>query len=435
MAPLKINLLSLGCSKNTVDTEQLMFQLKKNHVAVSFESSGKPYDVVIINTCGFIGDAKEESINEILKQVEYKIQGDVRKIIVFGCLAQRYKNELEIEIPEVDLFIGTDKIPQILSFLGLKYFGNDLAKRMLSSSKNYAYVKISEGCNRKCTFCAIPIMRGTYKSKPVESIVAEVKYLASMGVKEILLIAQDLSFYGIDLYAKSQLKTLIGKLSAIEGIEWIRLHYAFPEGFPLEVIDYMRDNPKICKYLDMPFQHISDRILKKMNRKVTSEQSYRLIQTIRDKVPGICLRTSIMVGFPGETMNDFNQLMQFISDIKFERLGVFKYSHEEGTIAFKSLKDNISDKLKEKRMEILMNQQYEISLRHNLKMVGNTFKVMVDRFENNMFIGRTEFDSPGIDNEVQIISKGLIIGRFYPVTILSADPYSLKGHVIQLNHE
>ncbi len=429
-AKMKINLVTLGCSKNLVDSEILLKQFKNNGAEVSHDANSGSFDAVLINTCGFIGDAKEESINEILQWVQKKKTGKVKKVIVFGCLSERYLNELSVELPEVDHFFGTNDIEKIIKSFEFIKSDSSFEKRVITTAGHFEFLKISEGCNRSCSFCAIPLMRGKHKSKPIESLVAESRYLAGKGVKELILIAQDLSSYGIDLYGKQKLASLLEKLSRIDGIEWIRLHYAYPSQFPMDILPIIAQNPKLCKYLDIAFQHISNPVLKAMRRNISTSETYSLIEEIRKQVPGIALRTSLMVGHPGETEVEFNELVDFVSQVRFERMGVFTYSHEEDTYSFKNFSDSVSDETKEARREELMKKQESISLENNLAMIGKEYKVIIDRKEDKLFYGRTEFDSPEIDNEVIITSKKASIGSICNVKITNAYEFDLQGEII-----
>jgi ribosomal protein S12 methylthiotransferase len=407
-----------------------MAQLKASDFQVVHNRNSKS-EIVVINTCGFIKDAKQESIDTILQYVDAKQKGLINKLYVMGCLSERYKNELIDQIPEVDQYFGVKNLQEIIKEVGGNYRDELVGERVLTTPTHFAYLKISEGCNRKCTFCAIPGIRGKHRSKPIESILAEAKRLSAKGVKEVMLIAQDLSFYGMDLYRKHLLHVLIDELTKIEGIEWIRLHYAYPAGFPESVLSLIRDKEKICKYLDIPIQHINNRILNLMQRGYSKEETLHLLLKIREEVPGITIRTTLIVGFPGETRQEFEELIDFVRDFKFDRLGVFPYSHEEGTSAFK-LRDNIPAKVKIDRMEHLMNIQQAISLELNETKVGKVFKTIIDRREGDYYIGRTECDSPEIDNEVVINSKQsrLKSGKFYPVLISKADYFDVFGNIV-----
>ncbi len=417
----------MGCSKNLVDSEYLMKQLDANNFIVEHESNKNEFDYIIINTCGFINDAKEESIETILNYVKTKGEGLIKKVFVIGCLSERYKQELEKEIPEVDKYYGTNDLNKILSDLDTNFRKELINERILTTPKHYAYLKISEGCNRTCSFCAIPLMRGKYKSKPIDDLILETRKLVDKGVKEILLIAQDLSFYGYDIYKKYELAKLLEKLSDIKGIEWIRLHYLFPSDFPLDILPVIRERENICKYIDISFQHISDNMLKLMKRNFSKKQTLELISTIREQVSGIHIRTTLLTGHPGETKNDFNELIEFVKKSKFERLGVFKYSHEEDTYSYKNYEDEISDNIKQKRADKIMEIQKEISAEHNNSKINSIVKVIIDRVEGDYYIARTEFDSPEIDNEVLIKKQNidLKIGEYYNVKIISADEFDL----------
>ena len=425
----KINFISLGCSKNTVDSEQLANQLKANDFKVVFESK-KHLPITIINTCGFIHDAKEQSIETILECIEAKLRGEIQILVVFGCLYQRYKKELKEALPEVDAFFGVHDLQEILNYLQAQFNQDILIYRTLSTPNHYAYLKISEGCNHRCSFCAIPQIRGNYISKPVEQLVREAEVLVSQGVKELILIAQDLTYYGMDLYKRKELAKLLKELVAIQGVEWIRLHYTYPNAFPLEVLDIMKDNEKVCNYLDIPIQHINDGILQSMKRKITEKEIRDLIEIVRNKVPEIALRTSLIVGYPGETKKIYRQLESFVHEIRFDRLGIFTYSHEEKTAAF-VLKDTISRKEKEERKENLMFIQQQISLEKNTEKIGKCYKVLIDYENKNYFVGRTEFDSPEVDNLVYINKKSANckLGNFYSVKIIKADSFDLFGEI------
>ena len=424
-----INIITLGCSKNMVDSEQLAMQLEQNSFHVSHESP-EPLPVTLINTCGFIQDAKAESIETILDCVEQKAKGEIKILIIFGCLSARYAEDLKKEIPELDAVFGVNSLREILTFLNAKLYAEALTIRKISTPSHYAYLKISEGCNRQCSFCIIPKIRGKQVSKPVEIIRDEAIILAEQGVKELILVAQDLTDYGYDLYKKRKIYALLEELLKIKNIEWIRLHYMYPNSFQTDILDLMREFPTICKYLDIPIQHINDEILSAMKRKITGDEIRKLLDTIRDKVPDIVIRTSIIVGFPNENRKKFHQLMKFLEESQLDRVGVFTYSHEEDTPAYK-LKETVYEKEKEKRKEELMFLQQEISLKKNRRKVWKKLKVLIDREEPNQFIGRTEFDSPEIDNTV-IIPKNnqkLSVGNFYDITITSADCFDLIGEV------
>lgn len=428
----KVNVVTLGCSKNIVDSEVLMGQLKANQIAVEHESGQDDYSIVIINTCGFVENAKQESIDTILRFVKAKKEGKVEKVYVAGCLSERYKADLEKEIPDVDAYFGTRELPKILKTLKADYKHELVGERLLTTPHHYAYFKISEGCDRPCSFCAIPLMRGGHVSVPKEELVERAKKLASNGTKELLLIAQDLTYYGLDIYKKRELADLINRLSDVNGIEWIRLHYAFPNGFPMEVLDVMNKKENICKYLDMPLQHISDNVLTSMRRGITRQKTIDTVKQIRDKVPGIAIRTTLIAGYPGETQKDHEEMLKWVEETKFERLGIFTYSHEENTHAF-SLKDDVPEKTKRKRADAVMELQQEISYTLNQAKIGNTYKVLFDRKENDFFIGRTEFDSPDVDNEVLVKADKntyVRIGDFANVKIKSASDFDLYGDLI-----
>jgi ribosomal protein S12 methylthiotransferase len=427
----RINVITLGCSKNRVDSEVMMAQLRANEFDVAHEKD-EGREVVIINTCGFIDNAKQESINTILEYAEAKKKGKVEKLYVTGCLSERYKNELEEEIPEVDAFFGTMELPALLKKFNADYKHELVGERFLTTPQHYAYMKISEGCNRTCAFCAIPLMRGKHVSKPIEEIIKEAQNLVRTGVKEVMLIAQELTYYGLDLYKERKLAELLHKLADVKGLEWIRLHYAYPTKFPLEILDVIRKRENICNYLDIPFQHISDPVLKRMKRGITSIETKELIQTIREKIPGITLRTTLLTGFPQENEEEFNELLQFIKETKFDRIGVFTYSHEEGTSAY-DYKDDVAEEIKKQRADDLMNLQQTISLEKNQQKIGQIFKVLIDRKESNNFIGRTEGDSPEVDNEVLIPASGLYLrqGDFVQVRITDAEAFDLFGEVVK----
>jgi len=428
--PNKVNVITLGCSKNIVDSEVMMGQLMANDFQVEHDSSNKDAGIVIVNTCGFIDRAKEESINTILSMAKEKKRGNIEKLYVTGCLSQRYEEDLELEIPEVDAFFGTMELPSLLKKLNAEYKHELIGERVLTTPLHYAYVKISEGCNRTCTFCAIPLMRGEHRSRTIEDIILEAKNLARNGVKEIILIAQELTYYGLDLYKKRALSELLKKLCDVDGIEWIRLHYAYPSKFPLDIIDVMKSENKICNYLDIPLQHANDVVLARMKRQITQSETIQLIEQIRNKIPDITLRTTMLVGFPDETDKEFEDLMLFVEKMKFNRLGVFQYSHEENTQAY-NFADNISDEIKAERASQLMQMQEEISLTYNEKLVGKTLKVLFDKKEGGYFIGRTSGDSPEVDNEVLVDAKNNFarIGDFANVEITSVLPFDLYGNI------
>ena len=426
----RVNIITLGCSKNMVDSEVLSGQLLANDIDTVHENEKLDHNIVIINTCGFIDKAKEESINTILENVALKKKGKLDKVYVTGCLSERYKNNLEEEIPEVDAFFGTMELPRILKQFEADYKGELIGERLLATPSHYAYVKISEGCNRTCSFCAIPLMRGQHISRTIESIVDEAKQLVKRGVKEIMLIAQELTYYGLDIYKKRELPRLLNELAVVPGLQWIRLHYAYPSKFPMEILDAMNAHDNICKYLDMPLQHAADNMLKAMKRNITRFEMEDLINAIREKVPGICLRTTLIAGFPGETREDVEELKTFLQKMKFDRVGIFTYSHEEDTSAH-GLDDNISAEEKEERAQEIMDVQQDISLEKNTEKIGQIFKVLVDKKESGRYMGRTEFDSVEVDNEVIInTKKKLVIGDFVQVKITKAFDYDLEGDLI-----
>lgn len=423
---MKVNIISLGCSKNLVDTELLLKQLDQAGYVTETDVENSDAEVVIINTCGFIGDAKEESVNTILEQIERKKDGYIEQVYVMGCLSQRYSKELKEEIPEVDAFFGKFDWKGVLEKMG-KHFNESVRnQRLLTTPSHYAYLKISEGCDRTCSYCAIPIMTGKHKSREFEEILAESRELVKSGVKEILVVAQDLTYYGIDLYGKNRLAELISRLADIEGLEWIKLHYAYPAGFPEEVLTVMRERPNVCKYLDIALQHCSNHMLKQMRRGISKQQTLDLLRKIRREVPGIFIRTTLMTGHPGETPEDFEELCEFVREMQFERLGVFPYSHEDDTYCDKHYKDDVPEEIKRERAEKIMELQAGISERLNRSLVGKTFRVLIDRQEEDCYIGRTEHDSPEVDPEVLVRSeKELKTGEFYTVTITGFDEYDL----------
>jgi len=426
----KVNIITLGCSKNMVDSEVLSGQLQANAFDVVHENKKLDHNIVIVNTCGFIDKAKEESVNTILDQVDLKKKGKLDKVYVTGCLSERYKQNLETEIPEVDAYFGTMELPGLLAVLNADYKTELVGERLLSTPSHYAYMKISEGCNRTCSFCAIPLMRGDHRSKPMEELIIEAEKLVKMGVKELMLIAQELTYYGLDLYKKRMLPELLKKLAAVEGIEWIRLHYAYPSKFPLDIIDVMKEEPKICNYLDMPLQHASDNMLKAMKRQITRQEMKDLIGEIRSRIPGICLRTTLIAGFPGETREDVEEVKEFLAEMQFDRVGIFTYSHEEDTSAH-AMEDTLSAEEKEARAQEIIEFQQEISFEKNQSMIGQTLKVIVDKKEAGRYIGRTEFDSVEVDNEVIIhSSRKLNPGDFVNVIITKAYDYDLEGDVV-----
>jgi len=424
----RINVVTLGCSKNVYDSEVLMGQLKASGKDVVHEQEG---NVVVINTCGFINNAKEESVNTILEFMQKKEAGEVDKVFVTGCLSERYKPDLEKEIPNVDQYFGTTELPGLLKALGADYKHELIGERLTTTPKNYAYLKIAEGCDRPCSFCAIPLMRGKHKSTPIEDLVIEAEKLAASGVKELILIAQDLTYYGLDLYKKRNLAELLENLVKVEGIEWIRLHYAFPTGFPMDVLDVMKREPKVCNYLDIPLQHISDAILKSMRRGTTQAKTTKLIEEFRAKVPEMTIRTTLIVGYPGETEEDFQTLKQWVKDMRFERLGCFTYSHEENTHAYK-LEDDVPEEVKMQRANEIMEIQSQISWELNQAKIGQEFKVVIDRKEGNYFVGRTEFDSPDVDNEVLIDASQVYLktGEFTTIRVTEAEDFDLYGEVV-----
>lgn len=423
----KVNIITLGCSKNLVDSEVMGGQLKRAKIDVQHESKKLDYNISIINTCGFIDLAKEESINTILEQVELKKQGKIEKVYVTGCLSERYRQNLEEEIPEVDAYFGTRELRELLAKFKIDYKAELVGERMLTTPRHYSYLKISEGCNRTCAFCAIPLMRGKHTSKPIEDLVSEASALVKAGTKELMLIGQELTYYGLDIYKSRELPALLRQLAEIPGLEWIRLHYAYPSKFPLEIIDVMKEYPNICNYLDMPVQHASDKILKSMRRQITRKETEDLIGEIRNRIPGICLRTTLIAGFPGETEDDVEEVKDFLGKMQFERVGIFTYSHEENTAAF-DLEDSIPFEIKQQRADEIMEFQRDISYQKNLQKEGKIFKVIVDKKEAGKYIGRTEFDSVEVDNEVIISSKRkLLPGDFVNVRITKAYDYDLEG--------
>lgn len=431
-----VNVITLGCSKNLVDSEFMLRQLKASGFEIHYDSNTES-DVIIINTCGFINDAKEESVNTILHWANLKKEGKVEKLYVMGCLSERYKEELMTEIPESDGFYGVNDLNQLLQDMNAPFRKELLSERIITTPSHYAYLKVSEGCDHKCAFCAIPSIRGKNISKPIEQLVKEAQFLADSGVKEVMLIAQDLTYYGMDIYGKKELSELVTRISEINGIEWIRLHYAYPLGFPMDILDIIRENPKVCKYLDIPLQHINDRVLKSMKRGLGGENTRKLVAEIRERVPGIAIRTSLIVGYPGETADEFNELKEFVRESKFERLGVFTYSHEEKTPAY-DMKDDIRPAVKARRAEQIMTLQQEISENRNLSFHDTIQKVIIDRETEDSLIGRTEFDSPEVDNEVIItkssvpvnVKPATLMGQFCKVRITGSDIYDLYGDLI-----
>ena len=427
----KVNIITLGCSKNMVDSEVLSGQLIANDIDAVHENKKKDHNIVIVNTCGFIEKAKEESINTILQQVELKKRGKLDKVYVTGCLSERYKQNLEDEIPEVDAFFGTMELPMILKQFDADYKTELIGERLLSTPQHYAYMKISEGCNRTCAFCAIPLMRGQHVSRPIESLVDEAKRLVQRGVKEVMLIAQELTYYGLDIYKKRELPKLLHALADVQGLEWIRLHYAYPSKFPMDIIDAIKERDNICNYLDMPLQHAANNMLQLMKRQITREEMEDLIGEIRNKIPDICIRTTLITGFPGETRDDVEELKTFLQKMRFDRVGTFTYSHEEGTSAY-DMNDDIPAEEKEERAQEIMEVQQEISLEKNMEKVGKTFKVIIDKKEAGRYLGRTEFDSVEVDNEVIIHSKKkLTAGDFVNVKITKAYDYDIEGEVVE----
>ncbi len=426
----KVNIITLGCSKNLVDSEVLSGQLMANDIDVVHESEKRDHNIVVINTCGFIDKAKEESVNTILEHVELKAKGKLDKVYVTGCLSERYRNDLEQEIPEVDAWFGTMELPLILKKFDADYKAELIGERLLSTPSHYAYLKISEGCNRTCSFCAIPLMRGKHVSKTIEQVKAEAEILVSKGVKEIMLIAQELTYYGLDIYKERKLDELMNVLADIPGLEWIRLHYAYPSKFPMEILDVMRDRPNICNYLDIPLQHASDRMLSAMKRQITRKEMLELIAAIRERVPGIAIRSTFITGFPGETQEDVEELKAFLEEVRFDRVGIFTYSHEENTSAY-DLEETLTSEEKEERAREIMEVQQEISLEKNQAYVGKVMRVMVDKKEAGKYLARTEFDSVEVDNEVIIsTTKRLKLGEFYEVKIVKAYDYDLEAELV-----
>ena len=429
----RVNVITLGCSKNIYDSEVLMGQLRNNQMDVVHESDKiRDNDIIVINTCGFIDNAKQESIDTILQYSELKEQGKVGKVIVTGCLSERYKPELEAEITNVDAYFGTNDLKSILANLGADYKHELIGERLLTTPSHFAYLKIAEGCNRPCSFCAIPLMRGRHLSRTIDDLVKEAAILAKKGTKELILIAQDLTYYGIDIYGKRKLDDLLRRLSDVEGIEWIRLQYAYPSGFPMEILTVMNERSNVCNYLDMPLQHISDNMLTSMRRGITKQKTIDLVNSIRDKVPNIAMRTTLICGYPGETDQDFEEMKSWVEETRFERLGCFTYSHEEKTHAHR-LVDDVPSEVKEYRVEEIMNSQQEISLEKNERKIGNSYKVLIDKKEGDYFVGRTEYDSPEVDNEVLLDAAvdyaGL--GSFVTVKIDRADDFDLYGHIVK----
>ncbi len=429
----RVNVVTLGCSKNIYDSEILMGQLKGNNFNVVHEDNKiRNDDIIVINTCGFIDNAKQESIDTILQYSELKDQGKVGKVIVTGCLSERYKPELEAEITNIDAYFGTNDLQNLLRSVGADYKHELIGERLLTTPSHFAYFKIAEGCNRPCSFCAIPLMRGKHLSQPIEQLVKDAQNLAKNGTKELILIAQDLTYYGLDIYGKRNLDELLRRLSDVDGIEWIRLQYAYPSGFPMEILDVMKERDNICKYMDMPLQHISDNMLKSMRRGITKQKTIDLVNTIRDKVLGIAMRTTLITGYPGETEQDFEEMQQWVEATKFDRLGCFTYSHEEKTHAY-SLIDDVPAEVKQQRADAIMEIQQEISFEKNQEKIGNTYKVLIDKKDGSYFVGRTEYDSPEVDNEVLIDAKVdyATIGSFVNVKIDTAEDFDLYGHIVK----
>ncbi len=426
----KVNVVTLGCSKNIFDSEVMMSQLKANKFEVEHESKEDDSEIVIINTCGFIDNAKEESIDTILRYADAKEEGKVDKVYVTGCLSERYRDDLQNEIPNVDAFFGTRELPRLLKTLKADYKKELIGERLITTPNHYAYFKIAEGCDRPCSFCAIPLMRGGHKSTPIEDLVQHAKQLAAQGVKELILIAQDLTYYGLDLYGKRNLAELLEKLSDVEGIEWIRLHYAFPSGFPMDVLKVMRERDNICNYIDIPLQHISDPMLKSMRRGTTKKKTNQLLKAFREEVPEMAIRTTLIAGYPGETEDDFKQMEEWVKESRFDRLGIFTYSHEENTHAF-NLEDDVPEEVKHERANRIMEIQSGISFEMNQEKVGKTYNVLFDRAEGDYFIGRTEFDSPEVDNEVLVPKSEYVrLGDFAKVKILRAEEFDLFGELV-----
>lgn len=431
----KVNVVTLGCSKNLFDSELMMSQLKANQFEVEHESKQDDSEIVIVNTCGFIDNAKQESIDTILNFANAKKNGQLDKLYVTGCLSERYREDLEAEITEVDAFFGTRELPRLLKTLKADYKKELVGERLITTPAHYAYFKIAEGCDRPCSFCAIPLMRGGHKSTPIEELVAHARQLAAQGVKELILIAQDLTYYGLDLYKERKLAALLKELVKVEGIEWIRLHYAFPTGFPLDVLDVIRDEPKVCNYLDIPLQHISTDMLKSMRRGTTKEKTIKLIEQFREKVPNMAIRTTLIAGYPGETEADFREMEEWVKDTRFDRLGIFTYSHEENTHAHK-LEDDVPEAVKQQRADRIMEIQSDISFQLNQEKVGQTFKVLFDRKENGYWVGRTEFDSPEVDNEVLVPDDAYLrLGDFANVKINRAEHFDLFGEIVADSNE
>lgn len=433
MKKIVVDIITLGCSKNLVDSERLMRQLELEGFGVTHDEDNPKGDIAVVNTCGFIGDAKEESINMILQMARRKKDGNLRKLYVMGCLSERYMKELRQEIPEVDAYYGKFDWETLLRDLGKEYHGEASLERCLTTPSHYAYLKISEGCDRNCSYCAIPIITGKHRSRPMDDILQEVRLLVSQGVREFQVIAQELTYYGLDLYGKRMIAELVDAMARIEGVEWIRLHYAYPSQFPLELLDVMASHDNVCKYMDIALQHISDNILQSMHRHIDKRQTYALIQEMRRRVPGIHLRTTLMVGFPGETDEDYRQLLDFVRDVRFERMGAFAYSAEDGTFSGDNLADDVPEEVKQARLSKLMRVQQTISMEVQASKVGSVFRVMIDRKEGEYYVGRTEYDSPEVDPEVLIradSARPLAVGNFYDVKIHDSDDFDLYGHVV-----
>ena len=433
MKKIVVDIITLGCSKNLVDSERLMRQLELEGFGVTHDEDNPKGDIAVVNTCGFIGDAKEESINMILQMARRKRDGNLRKLYVMGCLSERYMKELSQEIPEVDAYYGKFDWETLLRDLGKEYHGEASLERCLTTPSHYAYLKISEGCDRNCSYCAIPIITGKHRSRPLDDILQEVRLLVSQGVREFQVIAQELTYYGLDLYGKRMIAELVDAMARIEGVEWIRLHYAYPSQFPLELLDVMASHDNVCKYMDIALQHISDNILQSMHRHIDKRQTYALIQEMRRRVPGIHLRTTLMVGFPGETDEDYRQLLDFVRDVRFERMGAFAYSAEDGTFSGDNLADDVPEDVKQARLSKLMRVQQTISMEVQASKVGSVFRVMIDRKEGEYYVGRTEYDSPEVDPEVLICAdsaRPLAVGNFYDVKIHDSDDFDLYGHVV-----
>ena len=433
MKKIVVDIITLGCSKNLVDSERLMRQLELEGFGVTHDEDNPKGDIAVVNTCGFIGDAKEESINMILQMARRKKDGNLRKLYVMGCLSERYMKELSQEIPEVDAYYGKFDWETLLRDLGKEYHGEASLERCLTTPSHYAYLKISEGCDRNCSYCAIPIITGKHRSRPLDDILQEVRLLVSQGVREFQVIAQELTYYGLDLYGKRMIAELVDSMARIEGVEWIRLHYAYPSQFPLELLDVMASHDNVCKYMDIALQHISDNILQSMHRHIDKRQTYALIQEMRRRVPGIHLRTTLMVGFPGETDEDYGQLLDFVRDVRFERMGAFAYSAEDGTFSGDNLADDVPEDVKQARLSKLMRVQQTISMEVQASKVGSVFRVIIDRKEGEYYVGRTEYDSPEVDPEVLIradSARPLAVGNFYDVKIDDSDDFDLYGHVV-----